>query len=69
MRLTKAQKRVIDEIHNGGHIWFVGDFPYLAVVDDKCRVKSEAIKKSLAQRLKDLGLITRVEGENRWTTS
>lgn len=69
MRLTKAQKRVIDEIHNGGHIWYVGDFPYLAVIDENNRVKSESIKKSLAQRLKNLGLITRVEGENTWITS
>jgi len=69
MRLTKAQKRIIDEILNGGYIWYVGDFPYLAVKDDNGRIKSESIKKSIATRLKDLGLITRIEGENTWITT
>jgi hypothetical protein len=69
MRLTKTQTFIIDQIHTGGHIWYAGDFPYLAVIGDDGRVRSEPVRRSVADRLRELGLITRVEGENRWVTA
>lgn len=60
---------ILDHIHTGGHIWYAGDYPYLAIVGDDGRVRSEPVRRSVVDCLKGLGLITRVEGENRWVTA
>lgn len=69
MRLTKTQQFVMDTLKNGGHIWYAGEFPYLAVVREDGWIKSDPLKKSVADRLKALGLLTRVEGRNKWVAS